>query len=117
MAVNAAQQQHNDSTESTGGGAEKQPRLKYAAFAHIDLSSFDFQQKKHSNNGGKKNIELPLQEKSRSVVAALPKSLTYSGNAAASQMRSITRMSDQLETKSLNLKRGNLNNSEMKSTS
>ena len=76
--------------------------MKYAAFAQIDLSSFDFQ-KKHSSIGGSKGMNEAMQEKSRSVLA-IPKSLTYggnvAGNAASSRMRSITRMSDQLETKS-----------------
>ena len=66
---------HNDSTESTGGGAEKQPKLKYAAFAHIDLSSFDFQKKQHNSSSLSHKInEHPFQEKSRSVIAAIPKS-------------------------------------------
>ena len=94
---------NTDSAGSTnGGGADKQPKLKYAAFAQIDLSSFDFQ-KKHSSIGGSKGKNEPMQEKSRSVLA-IPKNLTYggnaAGNAASSQLRSITRMSDQLETKS-----------------
>lgn len=69
-----------DNVQSKSG----QPKLKYAAFAHINLASFDFTKRQLSLHQRE-----PMSEKSRSVLG-LPQSLTLTGRDCGDQHRAAT---------------------------